>query len=162
MERRGVRPNRNALYVGAVDWCATVQLQKEPAVPPAGRIWFGSVEQSQNIQGPADSAKGRLTAYDADTGPIRWRFASPKPILAGVTPTAGDVVFSADMGGVLRAFDAATGKVLWQYDAGQSTGGGIVSYSAGGRQLIGVAAGMKSPIWPGAADKSRILVFGLL
>jgi alcohol dehydrogenase (cytochrome c) len=152
-------PAENALYVGAVDWCATVQLQKEPVVPAPGEIWFGSV--GQDIQGPADEAKGWLTAYDADTGDMRWRFASPKPILAGVTPTAGGLVFSADLGGRLRAFDAANGDLLWNFDAGQSTGGGIVSYSAGGRQLIGVAAGMKSPIWPGAADNSRILVFGL-
>ncbi len=154
-------PKEDALYVGAVDWCATVQLQKDLAVPPAGQIWFGSVQAATGIQDPADQAKGWLTAYDADTGKIRWRFAAPKPILAGVTPTAGGLVFSADLGGMLRAFDAGTGKVLWTYDAGQSTGGGIVSYTAGGHQLIGVAAGMKSPIWPGAADKSRILVFGL-
>ena len=38
---------------------------------------------------------------------------------------------------------------------------GIVTYRAGGRQLIGVASGMKSVVWPGGADKSRILVYGL-
>jgi len=36
-----------------------------------------------------------------------------------------------------------------------------VSYIAGGRQLIGVASGMKSPVWPGGAQQSRILVLGL-
>jgi alcohol dehydrogenase (cytochrome c) len=70
-------------------------------------------------------------------------------------------VFSADLGGTVRAFDAEKGSVLWQFDAGQSIGGGIVSYSAGGRQLVGVASGMKALIWPGAADQSRILVFGV-
>lgn len=30
-----------------------------------------------------------------------------------------------------------------------------------GRQLLGVASGMKSPMWPGAAQQSRILVYGL-
>jgi hypothetical protein len=44
---------------------------------------------------------------------------------------------------------ADTGSILWQSSAGQSTGGGIVTYRAGGRQLIGVASGMKSPMWPG-------------
>ena len=42
-----------------------------------------------------------------------------------------------------------------------STGGGIVTYRAGGRQLIGVASGMKSPMWPGGVQQSRILVYGL-
>jgi alcohol dehydrogenase (cytochrome c) len=51
--------------------------------------------------------------------------------------------------------------VLWELDTGQSIGGGIVSFSVGGRQRIAVATGMKSLIWPGAAEQSRIQVFGL-
>jgi alcohol dehydrogenase (cytochrome c) len=152
-------PARNAFYVGAVDWCATVQLLPEPVAPEPGAIWFGS--QGPNIQGPSSEAKGWLTAFDADTGAVRWKFAAPAPVLAGVTPTAGGLVFSADLGGHLRAFDADNGNVLWQLDVGQSIGGGIVSYSVGGRQLIGVASGMKSRIWPGATDQSRIQVLGV-
>jgi alcohol dehydrogenase (cytochrome c) len=152
-------PARNALYVGAVDWCATVQLLPEPAAPAPGEIWFGSTVG--DIQGPPSEAKGWLTAFDADTGAVRWKFAAPAPVLAGVTPTGGGLVFSADLGGHLRAFDADTGKVLWALDVGQSIGGGIVSYSAGGRQLVAVASGMKSRIWPGATDRSRIQIFGL-
>ncbi len=152
-------PAENALYVGAVDWCATVQLQSEPVVPAKGEIWFGA--QSRDIQGPPDQAKGWLTAFDADTGAVRWKFAAPAPVLAGVTPTAGGVVFSADLAGHLRAFDATTGEVRWERDLGQALGGGIVTYSVGGKQLLAVASGMKSRIWPGAADQSRIQVFGL-
>ena len=111
--------------------------------------------------GPADQAKGWLTAFDADTGAVRWKFVAPAPVVAGVTPTAGGLVFSARSQGGLRAFDAETGDVLWQLDTGQSIGGGIVSYVVGGRQRIAVASGMKSPIWPGAAEQSRIQVFGL-
>jgi len=51
--------------------------------------------------------------------------------------------------------------VLWRLTTEQSMGGGIVSYLAGGRQRIGVAAGMKSPIWPGASAASQIVVYGL-
>ncbi len=152
-------PTRNALYVGAVDWCATVQLLPEATAPAPGQIWFGS--QGADIQGPPSEAKGWLTSFDADTGAVRWKFAAPAPVLAGVTPTGGGLVFSADLGGHLRAFDADTGKVLWELDVGQSIGGGIVSYTAGGRQLVAVASGMKSRIWPGATDQSRIQVFGL-
>ncbi len=152
-------PTLNALYVGAVDWCATVQLEKTPTPPPAGQIWFGSA--GRPAQDPPAGAKGWLTAFDADTGAVKWKFAAPKPVLAGVTPTAGGLVFSADLGGIIRAFDAESGTVLWQHDTGQSIGGGLVTYQAGGRQLVAVTSGMKSLIWPGAADQSRIQVFGL-
>ena len=40
-------------------------------------------------------------------------------------------------------------------------GGGIVSYLARGKQRIGVADGMRSPIWPGGSSASRIVVYGL-
>jgi len=152
-------PTLNTLYVGAVDWCATVKLQTEPVVPAIGAIWFGS--EGQQIQGPPDEAKGWLTAYDADTGAVRWKFAAQAPVLAGVTPTAGGLVFSADLKGWLRAFDAETGAVRWELDTGQAIGGGIVTYSVGGRQRLAVASGMKALIWPGAANQSRIEVFGL-
>jgi alcohol dehydrogenase (cytochrome c) len=152
-------PGFNTLYTGAVDWCATVQLQQEVEVPSAGAIWFGS--KPGDIQDPPTEAKGWLTAFDADTGAVRWKFAASTPVVAAVTPTAGGLVFSAELKGSLRAFDGETGAVLWQLDSGQSIGGGIVSYAVAGHQRVAVATGMKSPIWPGAAEQSRIQVFGL-
>ena len=152
-------PALNTIYVGAVDWCATVQLVAESApVPAKGTGWFGAASQRLD---PPDSAKGWLTAFDADNGAVRWKFAASRPVLAGLTPTAGGVVFAADLGGTLYAFDAANGAVLWRLTTGQSMGGGIVSYLAGGKQRIGVAAGMKSPIWPGGSSASQIVVYGL-
>jgi len=152
-------PARNSLYTGSVDWCAQVQLLTEPVAPALGEIWFGS--EGRNIQVPAEEAKGWVTAFDADSGEVRWKFAAPAPVLAGVTPTAGGIVFSADLKGHLRAFDADKGDVLWEQDLGQAIGGGIVTYRAAGRQLVAVASGMKSFIWPGSTDQSRIQVFGL-
>ena len=61
----------------------------------------------------------------------------------------------------VRWFDAESGRVLWETDTGQSIGGGVVAYLAGGRELIGIAAGMRSPTWPGGALESRIVVYGL-
>jgi len=152
-------PALNTLYTGAVDFCASVQLAQNVAVPSAGAIWFGSAVGE--IQEPPDTARGWVTAFDADTGAVRWKFAAPAPVVAGVTPTAGGLVFSGDLTGRFRAFDAESGAVLYELDTGQSIGGGIVSYSAAGKQRIGVAGGMKSGIWPGAATESRIQVFAL-
>ena len=154
-------PTRNTFFVGANDWCSTVQLQREAApVPRAGAPWFGNTAGGQRMDPPA-AAKGWLTAYDAENGHVRWRFEASRPVLAGVTPTAGGLVFTADLGGTVYAFDADDGRVRWQTSAGQSVGGGIVSYLAAGRQRIGVAAGMRSPIWPGGSQSSHIIVYGL-
>lgn len=126
-----------------------------------GTEWLGAETPFADIFDPAEKAKGWLTAFDAETGSVRWKYAAPHPMLAGVTPTASGLAFAADLGGQICAFDADTGRILWQSNAGQSTGGGIVTYRAGGRQLLGVASGMKSPMWPGGAQRSRILVYGL-
>jgi alcohol dehydrogenase (cytochrome c) len=156
-------PQTNSLYVGAVDWCANVQLKRDTMnIPaPGSGYWFGAQTPQAQIQDPPDQARGWLTSFDAENGIVRWKFAAPHPMLAAVTPTAGGVVFAADMSGQLYAADASNGRILWQTNTGQSTGGGIITYVAGGRQLLGVASGMKSPVWPGGAAQSRILVLGL-
>ncbi len=155
-------PETNSLFVGAVDWCARVQLKRDTTdVPPAGASWLGAENPMSTMFDPPDQARGWVTAFDAENGLVRWKYRAAHPILGGVTPTQGGLVFTADLGGTLYALDAASGRVLWQTNTGQSTGGGVITYMAGGRQLLAVAAGMKSPVWPGGAAQSRILVFGL-
>ena len=130
-------------------------------MPAPGKTWLANGNPFPEIADPPRKARGWLTAYDAENGAVRWKRELPHPVLAGVTPTAGGVVFTADLGGVLYALDANDGRIVWQLDSGQSAGGGVITYVAGGRQLVGVASGMKSTVWPGAAQQSRILVFGL-
>ena len=154
-------PGTDSIFVGAVDLCAHVQLVRDLAIPATGEVWFGSTGGMGDMTDPASSARGWLTAYDAENAHVRWKFKAPHPIVAGVTPTGGELVFTADLGGDIFALDQKNGLVLWQTSTGQSIGGGLVVYSAGGQELLGVAAGMKSFAWPGSADKSRILVYGL-
>jgi alcohol dehydrogenase (cytochrome c) len=156
-------PQTNSLYTAAVDWCAHVQLKRDTVTVPAPGpdYWFGAENPQSDFFDPPDQAKGWMTAFDAENGSVRWKYQAAHPMLAGVTPTAGGIVFAADLSGQLYAFDASSGRILFQTNTGQSTGGGIVTYIAGGRQLVGVASGMKSPVWPGGAQQSRILVYGL-
>jgi alcohol dehydrogenase (cytochrome c) len=154
-------PRTDLLFVGAVDLCAHVQLVRELKVPAAGEVWFGSEGSMADMTDAPSTARGWLTAFDAEHAGVRWKFKAPHPIVAGVTPTGGDLVFAADLGGDIFALDQNNGLVLWQTSTGQSIGGGLVVYSVGGQEFLGVAAGMKSFAWPGSADKSRILVYGL-
>lgn len=154
--------DHNLLITGAADWCSAVQLQRESsAVPPIGQAWFGNIGGFGSAMDSAAKAKGWITAVDAETGVVRWKYAAPRPVLGGVTPTAGGIVFAGDLSGAFYAFDAETGRVLWQTSFGQSVGGGVLSYCAGGRQLIAATAGMRSPLWADASSSSRIVVLGL-
>src|SRR5947209_20355981 len=99
--------------------------------------------KSGRVIDPPDSSRGWITAVDAESGRTRWKLQVAKPILAGVTPTAGGLVFTADLGGHVYAFDAESGRVLWETDTGQSIGGGVVAYLAAALELIGTGAGMR-------------------
>jgi alcohol dehydrogenase (cytochrome c) len=102
-----------------------------------------------------------VTAIDADSGKIAWKYHAPSPVVAGVTPTAGGLVFSADLAGNVFALDERSGNKLWSLNTGQPVGGGLVSYRAAGHQRIAVAVGVNSPIWPTKGDTGRIVVYGL-
>jgi len=64
------------------------------------------------------SRPGRLTAFDASTGQEKWRYEAAKPLIAGVTATAGDLIFTGELSGELLALDARSGKVLLRIDLG--------------------------------------------
>ena len=81
--------------------------------------------------------------------------------MAGITATAGGLVFTGDLNGDVLAFDAVSGKVLWKQPTGGAIGGGVISYRAGGRQLVAAAVGLNSPIWPVKGGAARVVVFGL-
>lgn len=158
-------PRTNLIYTGSVDWCSTVKIAPEAKVRTAslGQPWSGSGDTSHvfGAMDPAGHWAGWVNATDADSGNIRWRYKAPYPILAGVTPTAGNVVFAGDMGGNLYAFDDSNGKLLFRTTTGGALGGGIITYDAGGRQMLAVASGMTSPIWPTPKSTAKVIVYSL-
>jgi alcohol dehydrogenase (cytochrome c) len=104
---------------------------------------------------------GWLTAIDADTGRLRWKYKSPTPMLAAVTPTAGGVVFTGDLNGDVLALDASKGSVLWRNSTGAALGGGVITYQTGGHQRVAVAAGMSPANWPVPKTTGRVVVYSL-
>jgi len=110
---------------------------------------------------PPDRWKGWVTAIDAETGAIRWKLQTPKPMVAGITATAGGLVFTGNLDGEVLAFDAARGGVVWRRQAGGAIGGGIIVYEAGGKERLAAAVGMNSPIWPVQGGAARVVVYSL-
>jgi alcohol dehydrogenase (cytochrome c) len=83
-------------------------------------------------------------------------------MVASVTSTAGDLVFTGELTGDFLALDARTGAVVYRFNTGGSMGGGIVTYEVSGRQYIAAASGTPSGFW---VDKNggapTIVVFAL-
>ena len=84
-----------------------------------------------------------LCALDVKTGKLRWEFPMPGPTLmwAGTVSTAGGLVFSANDDGDLVGLDAETGKALWHFSMGSNLKASPMTFSAGGRQYVTIAAG---------------------
>jgi alcohol dehydrogenase (cytochrome c) len=131
---------QNILIVPATDWCA--EFSKDATAPDPEKehthaFYFGG----QTKFDPWSAARGRLTAFDASTGQEKWRYDAAKPMIAGVTTTAGDLIFTGDLGGNLLALDARSGKVLLRSELGGPAGGGVVTYIARGVQNVAVVSG---------------------
>jgi alcohol dehydrogenase (cytochrome c) len=73
-----------------------------------------------------------------------------------VTPTAGGLVFVADVGGNFYALDALSGEKLW----GQKIGGGVMTYTVNSRQKVAVTTGL-GVAWPTDVVTGKIAVLGL-
>ena len=155
-------PRLNLVYTGAVDWCARIRLLHPDSIPnPLPMDFTGHAAGGFGDFDPKSEWKGWVTAVDPDAGEIRWRYQADTPILAAITTTAGDVVFTGDMNGNLIVLNGATGAVLLKENTGAPIGAGIITYEAAGRQLVAVAGGSISPIWPLDPATSRVTIFAL-
>src|SRR5882762_1077540 len=82
-------------------------------------------------------------------GTKKWEVTFPEPPLASLLATGGSGkvtshFFVPNPRGMLRAYNAETGQELWSHNNGIGHNGGIISYSAKGKQYIAVATGWGS------------------
>ena len=136
------------------------------AATVAGKVgapWAGSGDPGHAFgrSDPKEMWGGWLTAIDADSGKVRWKFKAPTPMVAAVTPTGGGLVFTGDLNGDVLALDASSGAVLWRHATGAAVGGGVVTYQTAGHQRLAVAAGMSPINWPLPKVTARVVVYAL-
>ena len=161
-------PKTNLILVGEVDWCdtATPKDVNELRSVKIGQPWAGMATWNPfwmfgRFGGADGHWAGWVYAVDADTGVWKWRLKSNYPIVSGMTPTAGGVVFFGDLGGNFYALDVANGQRLWGQELGGPIGGGVITYSVNGAQKVAVAAGFTHPAWPTKIVRAKIVVLGL-
>lgn len=145
----------NLLYVNAVDWCAKFTSAETVRHIPGRGYMGGSVEFAAESQ-------GWLTAMDASTGAVKWKYQSKRPMVAAVTATKGKVVFTGELTGDFLALDARDGKVLYRFNTGGGIGGGVVTYEEAGKQYVAVMSGKPSMFWANEiAGSPTVFLFAL-
>ncbi|MFN7944335.1 MAG: PQQ-binding-like beta-propeller repeat protein [Blastocatellia bacterium] len=149
-------PGTGMLYVPAVDWCGTFKKAPEARFVEGQTYMGGSY-----IGDPPDKARGWLTAIDASTGAVRWQYESKKPMLAAVTTTSADLIFTGEMTGDFLTIDARTGRVLYRFNTGGPMNGGVITYAINGKQYVAAASGSASGFWFAPPGSSTIVVFAL-
>ena len=105
-------------------------------------------------------AWGTLSAVNVRrSGRIAWQVKTDKPLVGGVLATAGGLVFMGEGDGHVNALDAETGERLWRYTAESGINAPAMTYQAGGRQYVAIAAGGSR--FYGFAPGDSLLVFAL-
>jgi alcohol dehydrogenase (cytochrome c) len=146
----------HTLYVGTVDWCGTISKSAQPPDWTLHSPYYGG----KITPDPAAQSRGWLWAVDAATGKERWVRQWPTPLVAGVTVTAGGVLFSGDLNDNFVALDANTGKTLYTFNTGGSVGGGVISYELNGKQYAAATSGAISGFF-GGNGTSAVVIFAL-
>jgi PQQ-dependent dehydrogenase (methanol/ethanol family) len=146
-------PGTGLLFTPAVDRCTTFCLTDSARFVAGQNYMGGSVTLDSTSQ-------GWLTAVEAATGKVRWRYRSERPMVAAVTTTAGGLVLTGEGTGDFLALDAATGRELYRFNTGAAMGGGIISYAVKGRQYIAAASG-RAGFFFGSTGAPTVFVFAL-
>jgi PQQ-dependent dehydrogenase (methanol/ethanol family) len=147
-------PKTGLMYKVGNEWCMTLDVKKTtPITEPQVQLNIGA--EFKFVPPPGGDYSGHLDARDPVTGDVKWQVSFREPPLASVLATAGDLVFLPDAAGITHAYNAETGKELWSHNDGIGHTGGIISYAAGGKQYIAVAAG-----WGSLAGQDYGTIFG--
>ena len=133
-------PKTGLYYKLGQEWCMTLDIVKTtPVVAPQAQLNIGA--NFAIAKPPSGEIYGHLDARDPVTGAKKWEVRFPEPPLASVLSTGGNLVFVPDSRGTVHAYDAENGTELWNHSDGTGHQGGIISYSANGKQYIAITAG---------------------
>jgi glucose dehydrogenase len=94
---------------------------------------------------PDQTGQRFLRALNIETGEIAWEIPQPGSTRAktwsGVLATAGGLVFYGQPNGGFAAVDQRTGKTLWDFPTNVRMKASPMTFLAGGKQYVAVAAG---------------------
>ena len=90
---------------------------------------------------PMDAFHSSIRAINPTTAEIEWEFPILPRSSAGITSTAGGLLFTGSADGYFFALDAATGEELWHISLGRRVHAAPMTYSVEGKQFVTIASG---------------------
>lgn len=90
---------------------------------------------------PMDAFHSSIRAINPATAEIEWEFPIMPRSSAGITTTAGGIVFTGSADGYFFALDAASGEELWHISLGARVHAAPMTYAIDGQQFVTIASG---------------------
>lgn len=90
---------------------------------------------------PMDAFHSSIRAINPATAEIEWEFPIMPRSSAGITTTAGGIVFTGSADGYFFALDAASGEELWHISLGARVHAAPMTYAIDGEQFVTIASG---------------------
>ena len=90
---------------------------------------------------PMDAFHSAIRAIDPVSAEIQWEFPIMPRSSAGITTTAGGLVFTGSADGYFFALNAETGAELWNISLGRRVHAAPITYEVNGRQRVSIASG---------------------
>jgi alcohol dehydrogenase (cytochrome c) len=149
-------PGTEMLVAPTVDWCGFFKKADELRYIP-GQQYMGGSFTFDSI----GESRGWLSAVNASTGAIAWKYHSDRPMLAAVTATSGNVVFTGELIGDFVVLDARDGEVLYRFKTSGPVTAGVITYAVAGKQYVGVMSGAANPFWRAPPATSTVNIFAL-
>ncbi len=149
-------PSLNALFAASVDWCGRYKKADELRYVP-GQLYMGG----SYTYDPVEKSRGWLTAVDATSGAVHWKYESKRPMLAAVTTTSSELVFTGELTGQFLVLDGRDGSVLYRFNTGVPVHAGAITYAVDGKQYVAIAAGATAGFWKTPPASSTVIVFSL-
>ena len=146
----------NMLVAPTVDWCGVFKKAGELRYIP-GQLYMGGSFSFD----PIEESRGWLTAVNASSGAVAWRYQSKRPMLASVTTTSANLIFTGELMGDFVVLDAGQGDVLYRFNTGGPVTAGVITYAVNGKQYVAVASGATAGFWRTPPASSTLIVFAL-
>jgi alcohol dehydrogenase (cytochrome c) len=149
-------PATNMLVAPTVDWCGVFKKADELRYIPGQRYMGGAYTFD-----PVEQSGGWLTAVNASTGAVAWKYKSKRPMLASVTTTSANLVFTGELTGDFLVVDGSQGDVLYRFNTGGPVTAGVISYAVNGKQYVAVPTGITAGFWRTPPASSLVVIFSL-